>query len=41
MGGALDAPLDTTTPVSWVSYANPQLAKLARPVLRKLIKLKL
>lgn len=36
-GGELRAPLDTTTPVSWVAYANPELARLARPVLRRLI----
>jgi fructose-1,6-bisphosphatase/inositol monophosphatase family enzyme len=38
LGGALKAPLDTTTPVAWVAYANPHLAKLARPVLRRLIR---
>jgi fructose-1,6-bisphosphatase/inositol monophosphatase family enzyme len=33
-GGALDCPLDTTTPVSWVAYANPELARAIRPVLQ-------
>jgi hypothetical protein len=36
-GGVLDAPLDTTSPISWVGYANPALAALARPVLQRLI----
>ena len=35
-GSALAAPLDTTTPVAWVGYANPRLAEQVRPVLRKL-----
>ena len=35
-GGALDAPLDTTTPVAWVGYANERLAARVRPVLREL-----
>ncbi len=30
-GRPLDAPLDTTYAVSWVGYANPSLARLARP----------
>lgn len=38
MGGGLEAPLDTTTPVSWVAYANPALARHIRPVLRRLIR---
>lgn len=33
-GKPLDAPLDTTTPVAWVGYANRQLAERVRPVLR-------
>lgn len=33
-GGALDAPLDTTTPVAWVGYANRTLAERLRPLLR-------
>jgi hypothetical protein len=30
-GRALEAPLDTTSAVAWVGYANPRLAALARP----------
>ena len=33
-GGAVDAPLDTTTPVAWIGFANASLASLARPALR-------
>ncbi len=36
-GRPLRAPLDTTSPVAWVGYANPTLARLARPVLRRLV----
>ncbi len=36
-GQPLDCPLDTTTPVSWVAYANPELAAVIRPVLRGVI----
>lgn len=35
-GKPLRVPLDTTSPVSWVAFANPSLAKLVRPVLRQL-----
>lgn len=35
-GAPLDAPLDTTTPVAWVGYANERLAARVRPVLREL-----
>jgi fructose-1,6-bisphosphatase/inositol monophosphatase family enzyme len=35
-GSPLAAPLDTTSPVAWVGYANAQLAAQVRPVLRKL-----
>jgi len=38
LGGQLDAPLDTVSPVSWVGFANEQLADLARPTLRRLIR---
>jgi fructose-1,6-bisphosphatase/inositol monophosphatase family enzyme len=38
LGGNLREPLDTTTPVAWVGYANPVLAKQVRPILRRLIK---
>lgn len=34
-GGPLRAPLDTTTPVAWVGYANRALARRMRPALRK------
>lgn len=36
-GNPLIAPLDTTSPVSWVAYANPTLANLVRPVLGRLL----
>jgi fructose-1,6-bisphosphatase/inositol monophosphatase family enzyme len=36
-GGPLRAPLDTTTPVAWMGYANPALAERVRPVLKRLI----
>ncbi len=38
LGGFPDAPLDTTSPVAWVAYANPALAAIARPVLQKLLR---
>jgi hypothetical protein len=34
-GRRLDVPLDTETPVAWVAFANPRLARLARPALRR------
>ena len=37
-GQPLDCPLDTTTPVSWVAYANPELAKAMRPTLQAVIR---
>ncbi len=37
-GRPLRAPLDTTSPVAWVGYANPRLARQVRPVLRRLLK---
>ncbi len=38
-GSPLDAPLDTTTPVAWVAYANPDLAtRLRQPLQAALIK---
>lgn len=40
-GHPLDAPLDTTSPISWVGYANPTLAALARPVLQRLVQARL
>ena len=36
-GGSLRAPLDTTTGVAWVGYANPALARRIGPKLRKLL----
>ncbi len=36
-GGPVDAPLDTTSPVSWVAFANETLAAQVRPVLHKLV----
>lgn len=38
LGGPLKAPLDTTSPVAWIGYANPQLARLARPVIRRVLR---
>ncbi len=38
LGGALRVPLDTTTPVGWIGYANPTLARHVRPVLRRIMK---
>jgi fructose-1,6-bisphosphatase/inositol monophosphatase family enzyme len=37
-GEPLRAPLDTTSPVAWMGYANPTLAGQVRPVLRRLMK---
>jgi fructose-1,6-bisphosphatase/inositol monophosphatase family enzyme len=34
-GRPLRLPLDTTTPVAWIGYANATLARLVRPVLRR------
>ncbi len=34
-GKALRAPLDTTSPVAWVGYANKALARRIRPALKK------
>lgn len=36
-GGALRVPLDTTTPVAWMGYANPGLARQVRPILRRIL----
>jgi hypothetical protein len=36
-GGELRQPLDTTTPVAWMGYANPILARRVRPVLRRVM----
>jgi fructose-1,6-bisphosphatase/inositol monophosphatase family enzyme len=37
-GRPLDFPLDTTSPVAWMAYANPTLADRVRPVLAHLLK---
>ena len=37
-GKPLPAPLDTTSPIAWMGYANPTLARTVRPVLRRLIR---
>jgi fructose-1,6-bisphosphatase/inositol monophosphatase family enzyme len=37
-GRPLRAPLDTTSPVAWIGYANARLARRVRPVLRRLLK---
>jgi fructose-1,6-bisphosphatase/inositol monophosphatase family enzyme len=36
-GKPLRAPLDTVTPVAWIGYANPTLARIVRPILRRLL----
>lgn len=41
LGGRLRAPLDTTTPVSWVGYPNVTLARRVGPVLRRLLRARL
>lgn len=38
LGGPVRARLDTTSPVAWVGYANPYLAKLLRPTLRSVLR---
>jgi fructose-1,6-bisphosphatase/inositol monophosphatase family enzyme len=38
LGGPVRAPLDTTTPVAWIGFANPHLAKVARPAVRRVLK---
>lgn len=37
-GRPLNAPLDTTSCVAWMGYANPALARTVRPVLRRLMR---
>jgi hypothetical protein len=37
-GSPMDGPLDTTSPISWVGYANPKLAAHIRPVLLTVLK---
>jgi len=38
LGGFPDAPLDTTSGIAWVAYANPFLAAQARPILQKVLR---
>jgi fructose-1,6-bisphosphatase/inositol monophosphatase family enzyme len=38
LGGFPDAPMDTTSGVAWVAYANPRLAAQARPVLQNILR---
>jgi fructose-1,6-bisphosphatase/inositol monophosphatase family enzyme len=37
-GSPMDGPLDTTSPIAWVGYANPELAAHIRPVLHAVLK---
>ena len=37
-GNPLKAPLDTTSPVTWIGYANITLANLAHPILQEVVK---
>ncbi len=37
-GKPLDVPLDTTSPVAWMGYANTALAGQVRPILQRLIR---
>jgi hypothetical protein len=36
-GGDLDAPLDTTSNVGWIGWANQELYESIEPILRKLL----
>ena len=36
-GRPLDAPLNTTHPVSWIGFANPDLAAATLPLIQELI----
>jgi hypothetical protein len=36
-GTPLNAPLDTTSPVAWMGYANETLASQVRPILKRLM----
>jgi len=38
VGGPVDVPLDTTSAVSWMGYANEDLANQVRPIVQRLIK---
>jgi len=37
-GRPLRAPLDTTSAVTWMGYANPAIARMVRPVLRRVLR---
>lgn len=37
-GQSLDAPLDVTSPISWIGFPNEVLAERVRPILRRLVK---
>ena len=37
-GGPIRAPLDTTSPVAWVGFANAALARQARPRLARILR---
>ena len=38
LGGFPDAPLDTSTGIAWIGWANETLASLSRPVIRNVLK---
>lgn len=38
LDGFPDAPLDTTSAIAWVAYANTTLASIARPVLQRILR---
>lgn len=38
LGGFPDAPLDTSSGIAWIAFANPDLASLARPVIHKILR---
>jgi hypothetical protein len=40
-GSPVDAPLDATSSVAWIGYANEELARLARPALRRALEKRL
>jgi hypothetical protein len=37
-GGRLDVPLDTTSPVAWLGFANAALARKVQPVLQRVLR---
>jgi fructose-1,6-bisphosphatase/inositol monophosphatase family enzyme len=38
LGGRLTGPLDTTSPIAWVAYANDRFAARVRPVFQRILK---